>query len=99
MGGWKLRWRLLQTDKVKERYRRQRQELGLLPTGQSISAVQDSSRGITDDQIAEEIRQFDEDLELSDVEIGEEAQAQLLEEEYPEPGFMEEQPVRGTIER
>lgn len=29
MGGWALRWRLLQTESVKERFRRERERLGV----------------------------------------------------------------------
>jgi large subunit ribosomal protein L28 len=87
MGGWKLRWRIMQTEAVKERFRKQRELLGLPPKEEVLH----SSDGMvaTEQQVEEEIKQFDEDLQKGkDVDIGEEAEEQVSVDE----GFMSEEP-------
>ena len=89
MGGWKLRWRIMQTEKVKERFRLQREQLGL----PSVEDALMSSNGnlATSEEVEEEIRQFDESLEKgADMGIGEE-----LEEEAFNENFMQEEKPAG----
>jgi large subunit ribosomal protein L28 len=89
MGGWKLRWRIMQTEKVKERFRLQRERLGLPP----VEDVLVSSNGnlATSEEVEEEVRQFDEGLEKgADMGIGEE-----LEEEAVGENFMQEEQPGG----
>jgi large subunit ribosomal protein L28 len=87
MGGWKLRWRIMQTESVKERFRKQRQLMGLPPKEEVLQG----SDGMiaTKQQVEDEIQKFDEDLqEGKDVDIGEELEEQVTLDE----GFMNEEP-------
>ncbi|CZR52833.1 related to ribosomal protein of the large subunit, mitochondrial [Phialocephala subalpina] len=87
-GGWKLRWRIMQTDRVKERFRLQREQLGLPPKEEA--PVRWNGQLATKQQVAEEIQEFDADLAKGkEHEVGED-----VEEEAVEPGFMQEEPVR-----
>jgi large subunit ribosomal protein L28 len=87
MGGWKLRWRIMQTEAVKERFRKQRELMGLPPKEEVLQG----SDGMlaTAEQVEDEIKQFDEDLQKGqDVDIGEEVEEQISVDE----GFMSEEP-------
>lgn len=89
MGGWKLRWRIMQTEKVKERFRAQREQLGLPP----VEEVLVSSNGnlATSEEVEEEVRLFDEDLKKgADMGFGEEVEEEMVEDEF----MQEEQPSR-----
>ena len=94
MGGWKLRWRIMQTEKVKERFRAQREQLGLPP----VEEVLVSSNGnlATSEEVEEEVRLFDEDLKKgADMGFGEEVEEEMVEDEF----MQEEQPSRkGKVE-
>ncbi len=82
MGGWKLRWRIMQTERVKERFRRQREALGLPPKEDELLAS--DGQVVSAQQIGAEIAEFDADLEKgNEVEVGEELEA--------EQGFMHEE--------
>ncbi|KAH8754733.1 hypothetical protein BGZ57DRAFT_69645 [Hyaloscypha finlandica] len=87
MGGWKLRWRIMQTEAVKERFRKQRELMGLPPKEEVLQG----SDGMlaTAEQVEDEIKQFDEALQKGqDVDIGEEVEEQMSVDE----GFMSEEP-------
>lgn len=85
VGGWKLRWRIMQTDKVKERFRREREMLGLPPKEDEL--VGSDGNTATRKQVVEEIATFDAQLKKGEeFEVGEDAE--LVE---AEPGFMHEQ--------
>jgi large subunit ribosomal protein L28 len=87
MGGWKLRWRIMQTDAVMERFRKQRELLGLPPKEEVL--VGSDGMAATQQQIENEIQQFDEGLQKGrDVDIGEEAEEQIS----VHGGFMNEEP-------
>jgi large subunit ribosomal protein L28 len=87
MGGWKLRWRIMQTESVKERFRKQREALGLEPQQEVLVGLDGNLA--TREQVQEEINQFDADLEKGrDVEIGEE-----VEHNAVDGSFMQEDPV------
>ncbi|TVY22217.1 54S ribosomal protein, mitochondrial [Lachnellula hyalina] len=95
MGGWKLRWRIMQTERVKERYRKQREALGLpaLPA--------DSVAPFASEEVVESfIREYDAEL-AKDVEVGigegMEGEGEMLEEEVVGDAFMEEQPARRSM--
>jgi large subunit ribosomal protein L28 len=92
MGGWKLRWRIMQTEAVKERYRKQRELMGLPPREEVLYG----SDGLvaTEQQVQDEITKLDEDLEKGNVvDIGEELEAVTVDE-----GFMnEESPSRQKV--
>jgi large subunit ribosomal protein L28 len=85
MAGWKLRWRIMQTDRVKERFRVERVKFGLPPKEEvSIGA---NGQLMTKEQIADEVRLLDADLERGvEFDIGEDVQ------ENPE--LMLEQPAQ-----
>jgi large subunit ribosomal protein L28 len=87
MGGWKLRWRIMQTEAVKERFRKQRELLGLPPKEEVLTG----SDGMvaTEQQVEDEIKLFDEDLQKGgDLGVGEESEEQVATDE----GFMNEEP-------
>ena len=89
MEGWKLRWRIMQTEKVKERFRLQREQLGLPPVEDVLVSL--NGNLATSEEVEEEIRQFDEGLEKgADMGIGDE-----LEEEAVDENFMQEEQPAG----
>lgn len=91
MAGWKMRWRIMQTPKVKERFRVQRELLGLPPKGEVLTSS--SGAVVTEEQVEEEIRQFDQALDgEEEIGIGEDAEGFSAEEVAPE--FMQEEPAR-----
>lgn len=57
MGGWKLRWRIMQTDSVKERFRLERKKLGLPPMEEVH--LDENGFGITKEEIMEQVRKYD----------------------------------------
>jgi large subunit ribosomal protein L28 len=86
MGGWKLRWRIMQTDSIKERFRKQRELLGLPPKEEVL--LGSDGQLVSSEQVRAEIRQYDSALEQeADVELGEDAQGAEVS------GFMEEVPA------
>lgn len=92
MGGWKLRWRIMQTESVKERFRKQREALGLPP--KEDVAIGSDGMVVTKEMVAEEIQKYDDELaKEADVEIGDEVEGSV------EGGnFMEEKTVmKGKI--
>ncbi|TVY59441.1 54S ribosomal protein L24 [Lachnellula suecica] len=88
MGGWKLRWRIMQTEKVKDRYRRQREMLGLdpLPKENLFMASEEDVAGFIEEYDAELMK----DAEIS---VGEDAEGEMIDEDPFDEGFMEEQPA------
>jgi large subunit ribosomal protein L28 len=68
MGGWKLRWRIMQTDKVKERFRKEREAYGLPPLEGEMNAD-----GVADEAgRLEAIAQIDQELAKgTEVTVGE----------------------------
>lgn len=66
MGGWALRWRLMRTEAVKERFRLQRIALGLGDSNEQVKAV-GSGRDILDEKVlAEQEKEFDKQLDQDD---------------------------------
>lgn len=96
MGGWKLRWRIMQTDAVKERFQRQREQMGLPPKEEAL--INSNGTLVTEEQFAAEIMAFDQELEMgSDVGLGEDLEAATTEESessQEEREFMQEEPAR-----
>jgi len=92
MGGWKLRWRIMQTETIKERFRLERQALGLPPKEEL--ALGSDGLPVSPEQVAEEIQKYDDALEDEEIDMGEE-----LEAESSEPQFMEEAPAPSKSER
>lgn len=66
MGGWKLRWRVMQSESVKERFRAEREALGLPPKEEVL--IGEDGQPVTQEQVAEEIQKYDDAL-AKDVEI------------------------------
>ncbi|XMA13111.1 hypothetical protein WAI453_005902 [Rhynchosporium graminicola] len=87
MGGWKLRWRIMQTDRVKERFRRERELMGLPP--KKDEPVNSDGKLATMADVMKDIQAFDANLEKGrNVDIGENLEAGEVE-----PGFMHEEPA------
>lgn len=84
MGGWKLRWRIMQTDKVKERFRLQRKKMGL-PDKEEI-LIGSNGNLVTQAQVDEEVKLYDQELERAGVEVGDDVESTTME-----PGFMSEE--------
>lgn len=83
MGGWLLRWRIIQTPTVKERFRKQREQLGL----PAETPFGDEPRGmggevVTKAQMEEQVRKYDAQLdkEGSTVPLSEADQEAVMEE-------------------
>jgi len=88
MGGWKLRWRIMQTESVKERFRKQREALGLPPKEEV--AVGSDGMAVTKEMVAEEIQKYDDELaKEADVDIGDD-----VESAAESGNFMEEKPAK-----
>jgi large subunit ribosomal protein L28 len=87
MGGWKLRWRIMQTEKVKERFRKEREAAGLMEKEEVLIGSDGSF--MSKEQVEAEIKSYDEELERgADIDIGEEAEGPVVE------GFMQEEPSK-----
>ncbi|KAF9634092.1 putative 54s ribosomal protein l24 protein [Lasiodiplodia theobromae] len=82
MGGWLLRWRLMQTDRVKKRYALQREQLGL----PRDSLFDEQTRGmsgekVSEEEMAEQVKYYDSMLEKEDsVLLSEGTQEAVVEE-------------------
>lgn len=61
VGGWGLRWRLLGTERVRERYRAERRRLGLPEEGIFWQGREGGVVG--EEAFGEEVRAFDEELD------------------------------------
>ena len=102
MGGWKLRWRIMQTKTVKERFRKEREAAGLLCNADSTQQQQmhyvvgadGALSSVGKEQVDEEIRRYDEELEReAAVDIGEDIERAEDEGKVLHGDFMaEEQP-------
>lgn len=93
VGGWALRWRVMQTEGAKQRFNAQRVALGLPPKEDlvGIDGLLTNKQELVDEMAA-----FDESMESDDVEValedGLEGEAMLSKED----SFMEEEPPRKT---
>ncbi|RDW82301.1 hypothetical protein BP6252_03413 [Coleophoma cylindrospora] len=99
MGGWKLRWRIMQTEAVKERFRKERLALGLPPMDGEVLLGSDG-QVVTADMVAEEVKKFDKGLDSeTETELGEDIETSSIEEEpLTKENFMTEEPApRGKI--
>jgi large subunit ribosomal protein L28 len=95
MGGWKLRWRIMQTDKVKERFRKEREALGLLPLEDELGW---ESHLVGKADRLEAISQIDEELAKgAEITLGEVEEGESLEEDVMKGDFMEERSPDGKI--
>jgi len=61
VGGWALRWRLLGTEKVRERYKAERRRLGLPEEGIFYQGREGGVVG--EEEYGEEVKAFDEELD------------------------------------
>jgi large subunit ribosomal protein L28 len=81
VGGWKLRWRIMQTEKVKERLRLQREAAGLPPKEEVVGS---DGQLVSKEQVEEEVKRYDEELERgAEVDIQEETEGEVVLEEEP----------------
>lgn len=84
VGGWKLRWRIMQTDKVKERFRLQREAAGLPPKEEA--SVGSDGLLMSEEQVEEQIRRYDQELEKgSEVDIENGIEGEFIQEELGQP--------------
>ena len=73
VAGWKLRWRIMQTEKVKERFRAERETAGLPPREEA--SLDSDGQLASKEQIEHEIRKYDEELQRGpDLEMAEEVE-------------------------
>jgi large subunit ribosomal protein L28 len=94
MGGWKLRWRIMQTEAVKERFRLEREKLGLPPKEEVV--IGSDGLAVSKEMVAEEVQKYDDALARDDeVDIGEEKEGHMVEEGT----FMEEKLAKGEDAR
>lgn len=78
----------MQTESVKERFRKQREALGLAP--QEVVHVGSDGSVVSELEVAEEIERYDQELaDEAELEIGDELEGEVLEGR-----FMEEEPIR-----
>ena len=98
-GGWALRWRLLGTERVRERYRAERRRLGLPEEGlmRGLNLGREGAV-INKEQLEGEIETFDQELdevERRAAEEGEDGEAgMVVGEAEHERDFLEEEDVR-----
>lgn len=84
MGGWRLRWRIMQSERVKERFRKQRAELGLPPLVEELKGS--NGKRATKAQVAKEVEDFDKELKDGDeLEVGEVEEGKFMEEDGSKP--------------
>lgn len=84
MGGWRLRWRIMQSERVKERFRKQRAELGLTPMKEELKSI--TGKKATKAQVAKEVEDFDKELEAGEeLEVGEVEEGKFMEEDSDKP--------------
>lgn len=80
MAGWRLRWRIMQTEKVKERFRRQRVAMGLPEVGEEELVGSDGLR-TSEAEVQAEVDAIDSDLaDGVEVEMGEMQEGFMQEE-------------------
>ncbi|KAH6682724.1 ribosomal L28 family-domain-containing protein [Halenospora varia] len=93
MGGWKLRWRVMQTERVKERFRKERIALGLVPAEDVLTGLEGNLASEAEVQAA--VEEFDEQLAKGmGVDMVEEGEGTFGEEE-----FMREEKAGENAER
>jgi large subunit ribosomal protein L28 len=77
MGGWRLRWRIMQTEAVRKRFEEERKRMGLL----------DERSAESNEEIQAEIEEYDRQLDRGDeIAVGEEAEAgaSFMQEKSPD---------------
>lgn len=86
--GWALRWRIMQTDGVKERYRLERERLGLPPKQDDVLAQLQSP-----EELQAQVQEFDDQLAKGEEMALEDG---LAEDDVgvAEPQFMREEQAR-----
>ncbi|KZF19937.1 hypothetical protein L228DRAFT_250354 [Xylona heveae TC161] len=86
MEGWLLRWRILQTESVKQRFAEERKRLGL--PEQNLSAMSSDGRVVSVEELQEEIQRFDQELNAQQQVAAKEDAEESLEND-----FMREEPA------
>ncbi|KAK7553615.1 hypothetical protein IWX49DRAFT_550127 [Phyllosticta citricarpa] len=69
MGGWALRWRIMQTDVVKKRFEKERKLLGLPTTTMYEELKNMQGQKVTPTEMKKQIQEFDKELDLKDGEV------------------------------
>lgn len=82
VGGWLLRWRLMQTDTVRQRLAQQRAQMGLPPLTEEEQRMASDGTLVSEEVVQQETRDFDRILDESDrvveLEEGNESQSNKL---------------------
>jgi len=86
MEGWKLRWRVMQTWVVKQRFKEERRKLGLPEEGEVV--VASDGRPVSAEELQEEMKAYDEELDKKERETASDAED---EDEGLGKGFMQEE--------
>ena len=91
MGGWLLRWRIMQTDVVRQRFAAERAQMGLSPPLPAAEMVATSSDGrtVSEEELQQEIRDYDHTLQQnqpSSVVEEEKEEDDHVVDEDPHPG-------------
>ncbi|KAI9873503.1 MAG: 39S ribosomal protein L24, mitochondrial [Pleopsidium flavum] len=64
--GWKLRWRVMQTETVQERFREERRRLGLKEEDDGEVVVASDGRPVSKEKLREEIKVYDQELDKNE---------------------------------
>ena len=86
MEGWKLRWRVMQTWVVKQRFKEERRKLGLPEEGEVV--VASDGRPVSAEELQEEMKAYDEELDKKERETASDAED---EDEGLGKGFKQEE--------
>jgi len=94
MGGWRLRWRVMQTESVKARFAEERKRLGL--PEQKPKNIASDGRVVSEREVQEEIESYDKEL---DEEQRKAAEEETDEDEDLGTGFVkdEQAPKKSSI--
>ena len=93
MEGWRLRWRIMRTDKIKERFRTERVALGLPEDGWKPELTGVSGETAQEEDLMRQEKEIDRELEEDDrrATLEEAAAAQKPDSVINDSTFMQEQ--------
>lgn len=97
MGGWALRWRIMSTNVVRERFKRQRAEMGLPDSTEKLLGRH--GQVVSGAALEEEIKEYDKELEEEEKRAEKEDQEEAEEDESLGTGFIEGEAVQPADER
>ncbi|KAK8200293.1 hypothetical protein HDK77DRAFT_442112 [Phyllosticta capitalensis] len=87
MGGWALRWRIMQTDAVKKRFEKQRKLMGMPQTTLYEELKNAKGKKVSPAEMKKEIEMFDKELDVNDgeVELVDEGELKVQKTEIMKP--------------